>query len=195
MSVKRGALIVLEGCDRSGKTTQCKQLGKSSYPPAGKFHLLSVVFFFIPFGVQVASLLSAGGKAQYMNFPNRSTPSGRLIDEFLRNKSEFDQEAIHLLFTVNRWECKRRMEELLLAGTSIVVDRYSYSGVAYSVAKGLSLDWCKNTEANLLKPDLVLLLSLSDEAIQRRGGFGAERWEAQSICDMQCDDVIFLLQI
>lgn len=24
----RGALIVLEGCDRSGKTTQCKQLGK-----------------------------------------------------------------------------------------------------------------------------------------------------------------------
>lgn len=25
----RGALIVLEGCDRSGKTTQCKQLGKS----------------------------------------------------------------------------------------------------------------------------------------------------------------------
>lgn len=24
----RGAFIVLEGCDRSGKTTQCKQLGK-----------------------------------------------------------------------------------------------------------------------------------------------------------------------
>lgn len=24
----RGALIVLEGCDRSGKTTQCKRLGK-----------------------------------------------------------------------------------------------------------------------------------------------------------------------
>lgn len=23
----RGALIVLEGCDRAGKTTQCKQLG------------------------------------------------------------------------------------------------------------------------------------------------------------------------
>lgn len=36
----RGALIVLEGCDRSGKTTQCKQLGKN--------HLF--IFFFFFFG-------------------------------------------------------------------------------------------------------------------------------------------------
>lgn len=28
MAAKRGALIVMEGCDRSGKTTQCKRLGK-----------------------------------------------------------------------------------------------------------------------------------------------------------------------
>lgn len=27
MAAKRGALIVMEGCDRSGKTTQCKRLG------------------------------------------------------------------------------------------------------------------------------------------------------------------------
>lgn len=26
--IQRGALIVLEGCDRVGKTTQCKLLGK-----------------------------------------------------------------------------------------------------------------------------------------------------------------------
>lgn len=26
--VNRGALIVLEGCDRAGKTTQCKLIGK-----------------------------------------------------------------------------------------------------------------------------------------------------------------------
>lgn len=25
---QRGALIVLEGCDRAGKTTQCKKIGK-----------------------------------------------------------------------------------------------------------------------------------------------------------------------
>lgn len=27
MPATRGALIVFEGCDRSGKTTQCKKLG------------------------------------------------------------------------------------------------------------------------------------------------------------------------
>lgn len=29
MASKRGALIVVEGCDRAGKTTQCKRLGKA----------------------------------------------------------------------------------------------------------------------------------------------------------------------
>lgn len=124
----------------------------------------------------VVSLIQAGRKAIYMNFPNRSSASGQLINAFLSNQADFDQEAIHLLFTVNRWECKRKMEELLLAGTSIIVDRYSFSGVAYSVAKGLSVTWCKATETNLLKPDLVLLLALPDEEIRRRGGFGAERF-------------------
>lgn len=28
MTTARGALIVFEGCDRSGKSTQCKRLGK-----------------------------------------------------------------------------------------------------------------------------------------------------------------------
>lgn len=124
----------------------------------------------------MVSLIQAGRKAIYMNFPNRSSPSGQLINAFLTNQTDFEQEAIHLLFTINRWESKRKMEELLLAGTSIIVDRYSFSGVAYSSAKGLSVDWCKGTESNLLKPDLVLLLSLSDEAIGRRGGFGEERF-------------------
>lgn len=35
------------------------------------------------------------------------------------------------------------MESKLKAGTTLVIDRYSYSGVAFSVAKGLDLDWCK----------------------------------------------------
>lgn len=122
------------------------------------------------------SLTDAGRQAIYMNFPNRFSPSGQLINAFLSNQRDFEQEAIHLLFTVNRWEYKREMEDLLRAGTSVIVDRYSYSGVAYSVAKGLDIEWCKATEANLLKPDMVLLLTLTDEAIRRRGGFGEERY-------------------
>lgn len=40
---------------------------------------------------------------------------------------------------------------------------------------GLSLDWCKAPETGLLKPDLVLYLTLSPEVMAIRGGFGDER--------------------
>lgn len=35
------------------------------------------------------------------------------------------------------------MERKLLGGTTLIVDRYSYSGVAFSAAKGLDIEWCK----------------------------------------------------
>ena len=34
-------------------------------------------------------------------------------------------------------------EAKLKSGTSLIVDRYSYSGVAFSAAKGLDIEWCK----------------------------------------------------
>lgn len=35
------------------------------------------------------------------------------------------------------------MEAKLKSGTTLIVDRYSYSGVAFSSAKGLDIQWCK----------------------------------------------------
>jgi dTMP kinase len=90
MIVKRGALIVFEGCDRAGKTTQCKRL--------------------------VERLLSQNIRAKFMNFPNRTTKTGQIIDEYLRNKTDLTDEGIHLLFTVNRWEARNEMERELKAG-------------------------------------------------------------------------------
>uniref|UniRef100_A0A1Q3EVR0 Thymidylate kinase n=1 Tax=Culex tarsalis TaxID=7177 RepID=A0A1Q3EVR0_CULTA len=148
---KRGALIVLEGCDRAGKTTQCKRI--------------------------VEHLKLSGHKAKFMNFPDRSTDCGKLINSYLTNKDNFTDEGIHLLFTLNRWEARKQMEQLLQDGTTLIVDRYSYSGVAFSSAKGLDMEWCKAPEAGLLKPDLVILLTLTSEALAKRGGFGEERYE------------------
>lgn len=71
-----------------------------------------------------------------MHFPNRSTEIGKTINSYLKNSKELNDQVIHLLFSANRWEYLKEMEDLLKAGTSLIVDRYSYSGVAYSVAKG-----------------------------------------------------------
>lgn len=121
------------------------------------------------------SLVALGRPARYINFPDRTTECGTLINSYLTNKKEFNDETIHLLFTLNRWEAKLNMEKMLYDGITLIVDRYSYSGVAFSVAKGLDVDWCKAPEAGLLKPDLVLLLTMTAEAISERGGFGNER--------------------
>ncbi len=69
------------------------------------------------------------------------------------------------------------MEEKLNEGISLVVDRYAYSGVAYSSAKGLSLDWCKLPDVGLPAADLVIFLDVPIEQGQSREGFGEERYE------------------
>lgn len=82
------------------------------------------------------------------------------------------------------------MESKLRSGTTLIVDRYSFSGVAFSSAKGLDVEWCKvklftytftltrlgmglimhhlshwlqAPDAGLLTPDLVIYLDISPE--------------------------------
>lgn len=60
----------------------------------------------------------------------------------------------------------------------MIVDRYAYSGVAFSAAKeGLSLEWCKQPDRGLPCPDLVCFLDVSSDEAAKRGGFGEERYE------------------
>ena len=76
-----------------------------------------------------------------------------------------------------------RSEELLRKlreGVTLVVDRYAYSGVAFTAAKGLpGLDraWCMAPDTGLPAPDAVFFLSLSVEQAAARGGYGEERYE------------------
>lgn len=49
-----------------------------------------------------------------------------------------------------RWEKRRALVDALRAGKTLVIDRYAFSGVAYTAAKalpGLDLDWCKAPDA------------------------------------------------
>ena len=72
------------------------------------------------------------------------------------------------------------MEGKLLDGVTLIVDRYSYSGVAFSAAKGIpGMDtrWCWAPEIGLPRPDAVLFMTLTPEEAQARGGFGEERYE------------------
>ncbi|VFQ66539.1 unnamed protein product [Cuscuta campestris] len=150
-NLSRGALVVFEGLDRCGKTSQCSRL--------------------------VKNLDDLGHSVQSWRFPDRNTSIGQMISSYLANESHLDDRAIHLLFSANRWEKRSLMEETLKSGTTVIVDRYSYSGVAFSSAKGLDMQWCKTPDIGLLAPDLVLYLDISPERAAERGGYGGERYE------------------
>lgn len=129
---------------------------------------------------QAARLTEALG-AEFMRFPDRTTPIGQMINAYLAEGVDMDDRAVHLLFSANRWEAKTRIEETLASGKSIVCDRYAYSGVAFSSAKeGLDIDWCANPDRGLPRPDCVFYLDLSIEQAMQRGAFGAERYEKEA---------------
>ena len=67
-----------------------------------------------------------------MRFPDRETDIGRLISAYLEKASEIDDSAVHLLFSANRWEKRQAIQDALSRGHNVVMDRYAYSGVAFS---------------------------------------------------------------
>ncbi|XP_067395095.1 thymidylate kinase isoform X2 [Emydura macquarii macquarii] len=112
---------------------------------------------------------------------DRTTEIGRLISSYLENKSNLEDHTVHLLFSANRWERVPLIKEKLNQGITLVVDRYAFSGVAFTSAKeNFSLDWCKQPDVGLPKPDLILFLQLSTSEAAKRENFGNERYENSS---------------
>lgn len=147
----RGILIVFEGLDHCGKTTQLSLLEE-------KFKNENIKFV-------------------TFKFPDRTTPIGQMIDSYLKEKSNIDDKAIHLLFSANRWELFEKIQKNLLEGATVLLDRYLYSGIAFSSAKGLNMEWCVSCDRGLILPDLVIFLSVPVDEIAKRKGFGEERYE------------------
>lgn len=123
-----------------------------------------------------------------------------MIDQYLRSQAELDDRAVHLLFSANRWElayvrspsiCTNQLESagrpriraLLAAGTTVLCDRYAFSGAAFTAAKPNAPPraWCRSPDAGLLAPDLTLLFDVSPEVARARGGYGEERYEKEEM--------------
>jgi dTMP kinase len=147
----RGAFICFEGLDRCGKTTQSSRLAED--------------------------LRARGLQVQQTRYPDRTTSIGEIINRYLQSGQELSDECIHLLFSANRWEAQKPLQTTLESGTHVVCDRYAYSGVAYSVAKGMDLEWCRGPDVGLLRPDLVVFLDAAPEKVAARAEYGEERYE------------------
>ncbi|KIJ65233.1 hypothetical protein HYDPIDRAFT_89037 [Hydnomerulius pinastri MD-312] len=156
----RGAFIVIEGLDRSGKSTQASRLLTT---------------------IQESQPSKSVSNAVLIKFPDRTTAIGKMIDAYLRSESELDDHAIHLLFSANRWELASTISAHLMAGTTVIADRYAFSGIAFSAQKGLPYEWCRGPDVGLPAPDLTLFLSIEPEEARKRGGYGEERYEKEEV--------------
>ena len=155
---RRGKLIVFEGLDRSGKTT----------------------------------VVSSIENAKKMRFPSgRSSqtidPISTLISEVLSGNYEIESRALHLLFSADRWRYFSEINDNLDNGINVVVDRYSYSGIAYTIARYMYandysedsadeltrlLSWSISSEIGLPKPDVVFFFDADPEILALRGDYG-----------------------
>ncbi len=157
-------LVVLEGLDGAGKSTQVKKL--RTY------------------------LESLFGDIEYIHFPRYDAPVyGDLISRFLRGDFG-DNETVHpqlvaLLFAEDRHGAAPVMKQSLAQGRCVLLDRYVYSNIAYQCAKLKRTDeaedlreWIFNTEYgnfDLPRPDLNIFLDVpisfvESKLVSTRGG-------------------------
>jgi dTMP kinase len=129
---KKGKIIVLEGTDKAGKTTQSRMLAEA--------------------------LKVLGKVCVVIDFPDYTTPIGMEIRAFLDGKRDYPPEAMHLLFSTNRWEKKKEIESMVENGTIVVMNRYWQSNLIYGAANGMDSGWLLRLDKGLPKEDLVVVI-------------------------------------
>src|ERR671912_87874 len=149
----RGKIIVIEGTDKVGKTSQSRML---------------------------AETLKASGKVcVILDFPDYTTPIGMEIKAFLEGKRDYLSEVKHLLFSANRWEKKKEIESMLENGTIIVMNRYWQSNLVYGAANGMDTNWLLRLDKGLPKEDIVLVI-LVDPSISANRAETQDVFESDS---------------
>jgi dTMP kinase len=129
-----GKIIALEGIDQSGKRTQAQLLAR---------HLRRI-----------------GSKAVIISFPMYGSPAGRQVSRYLTGKRRYPVEALHMLYSLNRWENKDQINRLMKNADFVIADRYTPSNLAYGVSRGLSLEWLQGLDEGLPRTSLVIVFDV-----------------------------------
>ena len=180
-------LVVLEGLDGAGKSTQVKKL--RSY------------------------LEDLWGSLEYIHFPRYDAPVyGDLISRFLRgdfgNNEQVHPQLVALLFAEDRHGAAPQMKNTLNTGGHVLLDRYVYSNIAYQCAKLSDTkdaedlrDWIFNTEYGnfaLPKPDLNIFLDVPIDFVEsklRSNRNGSDRDYLDGGQDIHEADIQFQIRV
>ena len=148
MHKSRGKLIVFEGGDRSGKTTQSRLLQQA-----------------IPDSV-------------LLRYPDRTTPLGQLLNSFLAGKTEFTPAVSNLLFIASLWQTLEEANKHLDEGRTVIMDRYTTSCFVYSLLRGVDPQQLKTLLGGMPEPTVTFFLDVDPKQSSQRGDFGQEIYDS-----------------
>lgn len=140
----KAKLIIIEGLDKAGKTTQSKLLFdfyNKTYP----------------------------GQVSLLDFPDYTTKIGKEIKSFLQGEVDYNNEVKHILLSANRWEKKSEIERLREQNKIIILNRYYQSNLVYGLANGMDYDWLVNLDKGLPLEDIVIILDIDPVISYKRG--------------------------
>ena len=105
-------------------------------------------------------------------FPNATTKLGRVLKMCLHEGRQMDLWTQHVLFSLHRWEMNEWIIQSHEQGEAVVCERYSWSGMAYSVAysdPGVELSQLMSTDLGILLPDVVVFMDVKPDKVTRIG--------------------------
>ncbi|MBM3845606.1 MAG: dTMP kinase [Verrucomicrobia bacterium] len=150
----RGKLIVVEGCDGSGRSTQIQRMVD---------WLESSGHATVQTGLKRSTLVSEElNQAQNGNILSHTTMS-------LFYATDFADQLENVIFPG------------LKAGRIVLADRYIYTLMARDLARGTDMDWLRNLYGMALIPDAVFYLDVSAEQRLARNfakDFALDYWES-----------------
>jgi len=104
-------------------------------------------------------LIEAGHQVLKIKYPiYQLEPTGPAINKGLRIDTSISELALQKLFARNRRDFQKTIITLLNAGIDIIAEDYKGTGIAWGMTRGIKLELLEKINANLIEPDLSILL-------------------------------------
>ena len=150
----KGHLIVIEGADGSGRTTECTLLKE---------------------------MLEVQGHAVLETGLRRSNLVSEQIDQ-AKQGHVMGATTMALFYAVDfADQLENKIGPALSAGSIVLADRYIFTLMARAIVRGATRDWARKLFAFALKPELTIFLDTRPEILMHRsfGRYGSlDYWES-----------------
>ncbi len=134
--MKKGLFIAVYGVNNIGKSTHCRILSER--------------------------LKREGYDVISLKYPIYDLhPTGTELNRILRGEGaqNISEEDLQTLFTQNRKDFEPQLRKYLEEGKIVLAEDYTGTGIAWGMAKGLSLEFMEKLNEGLLREDLSLLIT------------------------------------